>query len=64
MTPMTFSEVWKMACEAAAQTGRVSWIRPASAKPGTGYGARTADPRLNPNAVGAPNAGTIETQQQ
>jgi hypothetical protein len=64
MTGLSFSEVWKMACEAAAQTGKVSWIRPASAPPGTSYGARTADPRLNPNAVGAPNAGTIETQQQ
>jgi hypothetical protein len=62
MTPMTFSQVWTMACAAAAQTGKVSWIRPASAPPGTSYGARTADPRLNPNAVGAPNAGTIETQ--
>ena len=55
MSEVTFSQVWKMACEAAAQTGKVSWIRPASAKPGTGYGARTADPRLNPQAVRVSN---------
>lgn len=61
---VTFNQVWKMACEAAAQTGKVSWIRPASAQPGTGYGARTADPRLNPRAVAstAPNADTIRAQ--
>lgn len=62
MSQVTFSQVWDMACKAAATTGKVSWIRPASAPPGTSYGARTADPRLNPKAVGAPTVDTINTQ--
>ena len=52
MTPSDFSKTWDLACQVALSERRASWIRNADRKPGSDYTARTADPLVNPRAVG------------
>lgn len=67
MSEVTFSQVWKMAYEAAQSTGKISWIRRESSKPGTEYVARTMHPSFmgvvpkkhDPERDGQPNSMTL-----